>query len=366
MCRLGILETWLILIVTFIFCVSNAEGSVSSTIKRNTHSREFYNEDYDADSNVKEMVFLRQVHAHDLDESVVVEGHNNIKQSESSSSMSSVNDDFHKGHHHRSTRAVDVDLSNKNTVMAEEYTGKTQSAFDVKVNNDSPASNQKELDSGGNVPANAPGDKHEDLMIPDHDDDDAAHDYAKPQFEEASASAFHKIVQIREFDDHDQASGENDYAEHFGHTSHALRKRSTLSGVRADRSEQKEKADLAMMGKLLAVARQKKEEQSLNENGDKDKAIDIDINQRFPSSFCQLEKSDGNVCSGLGREITVQQFYYDPRKNQCIQFTYSGCGGNANRFSSVSECSRACVDPKLKNKRVENGKTKLFPSKWYN
>lgn len=27
---------------------------------------------------------------------------------------------------------------------------------------------------------------------------------------------------------------------------------------------------------------------------------------------------------------------------QCVQFTYGGCGGNSNRFSTREECERYC------------------------
>uniref|UniRef100_G3MS35 BPTI/Kunitz inhibitor domain-containing protein n=1 Tax=Amblyomma maculatum TaxID=34609 RepID=G3MS35_AMBMU len=35
-------------------------------------------------------------------------------------------------------------------------------------------------------------------------------------------------------------------------------------------------------------------------------------------------------------------FYFDSRSGSCRQFIYGGCGGNANRFSSVRECRRVC------------------------
>ena len=35
-------------------------------------------------------------------------------------------------------------------------------------------------------------------------------------------------------------------------------------------------------------------------------------------------------------------WYYSAADRTCQSFIYSGCGGNENRFSSLSECSRTC------------------------
>ncbi len=41
-------------------------------------------------------------------------------------------------------------------------------------------------------------------------------------------------------------------------------------------------------------------------------------------------------------QAAIPAFYYDQDSASCRQFTYGGCGGNANRFSSASECLTAC------------------------
>ena len=51
---------------------------------------------------------------------------------------------------------------------------------------------------------------------------------------------------------------------------------------------------------------------------------------------CQLPKDPG-PCTA--REA---KYYFDTRTRRCEQFTFGGCQGNANKFSSQSECERAC------------------------
>ena len=36
------------------------------------------------------------------------------------------------------------------------------------------------------------------------------------------------------------------------------------------------------------------------------------------------------------------RFYFDSGSSSCISFTYTGCGGNGNRFESKSECLASC------------------------
>ncbi|XP_067004138.2 kunitz-type serine protease inhibitor A [Anabrus simplex] len=37
-------------------------------------------------------------------------------------------------------------------------------------------------------------------------------------------------------------------------------------------------------------------------------------------------------------------YYYNPTSDKCDKFTYSGCGGNNNRFSSLKLCEQSCKD----------------------
>lgn len=52
--------------------------------------------------------------------------------------------------------------------------------------------------------------------------------------------------------------------------------------------------------------------------------------------LCQQQKDPGNC---FGDQL---QFYYDWDKGKCIAFSYTGCGGNTNRFQSEETCERAC------------------------
>jgi hypothetical protein len=36
-------------------------------------------------------------------------------------------------------------------------------------------------------------------------------------------------------------------------------------------------------------------------------------------------------------------WYYDYQKNQCLQFEYSGCKGNENKFLRKQDCIDTCV-----------------------
>ncbi|GBP58336.1 Papilin [Eumeta japonica] len=46
---------------------------------------------------------------------------------------------------------------------------------------------------------------------------------------------------------------------------------------------------------------------------------------------------DAGTCEG-----SVPKVYWDAATGRCEQFTYSGCGGGPNRFSTLDECQRVC------------------------
>ena len=52
---------------------------------------------------------------------------------------------------------------------------------------------------------------------------------------------------------------------------------------------------------------------------------------------CGLDKDFG-PCMGRFRK-----FFYNSRQRQCEEFTYGGCEGNGNRFSSMAECEQICL-----------------------
>lgn len=55
---------------------------------------------------------------------------------------------------------------------------------------------------------------------------------------------------------------------------------------------------------------------------------------------CELPKVEGPC------RLNQRSFYYNARSDQCEQFYYGGCQGNANRFREQAECEQRCVrDP---------------------
>ncbi|CAH8839307.1 unnamed protein product [Trichobilharzia szidati] len=57
-------------------------------------------------------------------------------------------------------------------------------------------------------------------------------------------------------------------------------------------------------------------------------------------------KSKKNICT-LPKKVGFcpkkhKRYYYDSKSQQCLEFTYSGCGGNKNRFRTKEECERVC------------------------
>lgn len=45
-------------------------------------------------------------------------------------------------------------------------------------------------------------------------------------------------------------------------------------------------------------------------------------------------------------EEIYPKVYFNETRRQCMKFSYSGCGGSPNKFSSVSECESLCVNKK--------------------
>lgn len=64
--------------------------------------------------------------------------------------------------------------------------------------------------------------------------------------------------------------------------------------------------------------------------------------RKFPGTFCKLQRDNGIICPGIKRGNYLDQFYFDDERNRCVKFIYNGCGGNANRFNSIWECTMAC------------------------
>lgn len=51
---------------------------------------------------------------------------------------------------------------------------------------------------------------------------------------------------------------------------------------------------------------------------------------------CSLPKDEGNCDDDLFR------WYHDANSKECVQFSFSGCGGNENNFENKGECLSEC------------------------
>ncbi|VDN15404.1 unnamed protein product, partial [Dibothriocephalus latus] len=63
----------------------------------------------------------------------------------------------------------------------------------------------------------------------------------------------------------------------------------------------------------------------------------INLNSYMPDAFaiCRMPFEMGPCEEFDGR------YGYDARSGKCIEFIYSGCGGNANNFFTEEGCERA-------------------------
>jgi len=54
------------------------------------------------------------------------------------------------------------------------------------------------------------------------------------------------------------------------------------------------------------------------------------------AEICKLA-ADAGKCSN-----SLMRYHYDPQLDDCRQFVYGGCHGNANRFLTYSDCATTC------------------------
>ncbi len=62
--------------------------------------------------------------------------------------------------------------------------------------------------------------------------------------------------------------------------------------------------------------------------------------------YCKLEMNSGTKQDGCTGNSSVR-WYFDVKKEECLEFNYSGCGGNQNNFESLEACKDRC-EPTLK------------------
>lgn len=63
-----------------------------------------------------------------------------------------------------------------------------------------------------------------------------------------------------------------------------------------------------------------------------------------PRAVCTLPKKAGNCFAYITR------YYFDYSAQECLEFVYGGCDGNANNFESKEACKRRC-DPLIRDKQ---------------
>ncbi|UYV65745.1 PAPLN [Cordylochernes scorpioides] len=54
------------------------------------------------------------------------------------------------------------------------------------------------------------------------------------------------------------------------------------------------------------------------------------------SDVCQLPRADGNCGEA------IPSWFFDAVSGRCLEFFYTGCGGNLNRFASFEHCRQRC------------------------
>eukprot|EP00662_Eupelagonemidae_sp_cell21_P047796 gene47796-21296_t len=60
------------------------------------------------------------------------------------------------------------------------------------------------------------------------------------------------------------------------------------------------------------------------------------ITMNCNADMCRLPKVVGNCRAAFPR------WFFNPEADKCEQFTYGGCGANANNFETADECKHAC------------------------
>ncbi|KAL1442961.1 hypothetical protein MTO96_046159 [Rhipicephalus appendiculatus] len=56
-------------------------------------------------------------------------------------------------------------------------------------------------------------------------------------------------------------------------------------------------------------------------------------------NYCLKPKAAGKTCGGG----PFTSWYFDSESRNCKAFTFGGCNGNLNRFSSEAQCQRWCL-----------------------
>jgi len=75
--------------------------------------------------------------------------------------------------------------------------------------------------------------------------------------------------------------------------------------------------------------------------------------------ICRLA-ADAGKCSD-----SLMRYYYDPASDDCRQFVYGGCHGNANRFLTYADCSSTCRQESQTEQSDVDYEGKVFTSRFH-
>ncbi|XP_037275633.2 BPTI/Kunitz domain-containing protein [Rhipicephalus microplus] len=84
------------------------------------------------------------------------------------------------------------------------------------------------------------------------------------------------------------------------------------------------------------------------------------IRSRASRLHCWLPKAVG-LCNK-----STPSWFYNIWTAQCTGFLYSGCGGNLNRFNTEKECNDVCLPPNKRKRNVCSLKVRSGHCKGYN
>ncbi|CAM1299354.1 Uncharacterised protein r2_g929 [Pycnogonum litorale] len=75
--------------------------------------------------------------------------------------------------------------------------------------------------------------------------------------------------------------------------------------------------------------------------------------------ICRMEKDSG-VCptTGMNETKPSEMYHYDIEQRRCFNFTYSGCGGNDNKFETIEQCMHTCSKVTVRNITVPEKRIK--------
>ncbi|KAL5009884.1 hypothetical protein ScPMuIL_012189 [Solemya velum] len=80
---------------------------------------------------------------------------------------------------------------------------------------------------------------------------------------------------------------------------------------------------------------------------------------KFPE-VCELPPKPGNCA------YSYVMWYYDAASMDCKKFTYTGCGGNANKYSTKLRCEESCVRrDMICTLSPETGPCRARMDRWY-